>query len=102
MNIINNENTDNDTIKKKKQFERLLTNLIDIRKSDSAIYTKVDDKFYFDLSLLLSASNLDKVVNELTTIVPLQNYNIDEVIKFLSNASNYEEVEDFVKEEGLD
>lgn len=102
MNIINNENTDNDTIKKKKQFERLLTNLIDIQKSDSAIYTKVDDKFYFDLSLLLSALNLDKVVNESTTAVPLQNYNIDEIIKFLSNASNYEEVEDFVKEERLD
>lgn len=101
MNIMSNDNIDGGKLNKTKPFERLLTNLIDIRKSDSAIYTKVDDKFYFDLFLLLSPSNLEKVLHEKSTSVPLQNNNIDEIIKFLSNASELEDIKSLANEMDL-
>ncbi|WP_434336881.1 DEAD/DEAH box helicase [Mesomycoplasma conjunctivae] len=83
-------------------YERLLVNLIDIQKSDSALFTTINNTFYFDLSTVLTPANFKKILSNNAISVPLINQEVDEIIRELESLETSEEVKALAKEKGFE
>ncbi|QJR43300.1 ATP-binding protein [Mycoplasma miroungigenitalium] len=82
-----------------KRYKTILSNLLDVSPNDKAVFTKVDNNYFFDLHKLFSEETYRKIWNKKEFKIEI----IEEKLKFasqqLSQAQNYEEalnlIEDF-------
>ncbi|VEU70367.1 DEAD/DEAH box helicase [Mycoplasmopsis glycophila] len=85
--MINNQN----------KYKVILDNLLEVSNNDSAIFTKVNDKDYFDILSLMTLDEFKRICNEEAFEVSLYEIGLSKVITKLKASNNVEEFVNVLK-----
>ncbi|AJR12359.1 putative DNA helicase [Mesomycoplasma dispar] len=78
-------------------YERLLANLITVERSDSALFTRLDNENYIDLYSVLKLSDFKKLITSPISSVSLSTSEIDDFTEKIEEIDNKDELVEFLK-----
>ncbi|VEU59103.1 AAA domain-containing protein [Mesomycoplasma neurolyticum] len=77
---------------KKKNYKRILDNLLNVDKIDTSLKLTVDEKNFIDLHELLDEKSIENIYLRQNFKVSLSNNNAEKILKDLSNVTNLNEL----------
>ncbi|WP_427909881.1 DEAD/DEAH box helicase [Mycoplasmopsis bovis] len=88
------ENKNNKT----KQYQSILSNLLDVNPSDQAIFTKVNNKYCFDFYSLFGPEAFDLIYSNKNFDIPILEVNLIRICQLLEQSDNADETISILEE----
>ncbi|WP_027120601.1 AAA domain-containing protein [Mycoplasmopsis lipofaciens] len=91
----NKENVDN-------QYQSILNNLLDVSPNDSAVFTRINNKYAFDFYTLFGPEAFNFIYRNNHFDIPILEVNLIRIINILEKIDNYEEMMKLLEENNIE
>ncbi|WP_041594212.1 AAA domain-containing protein [Mycoplasmopsis fermentans] len=85
-----------------KQYQSILDNLLDVSPNDSAVFTRVNNKFAFDFYTIFGPESFSKIYNNKNFDIPILEVNLIRICNLLEEANTYEEIIKILEENNIE
>ncbi|UWV80267.1 hypothetical protein NW069_02765 [Mycoplasmopsis cynos] len=74
------------------KYTTILNNLLDVQPNDSSIFTKIDNKNFFDIKNMLADEEYQKIINEEKFEITLLDGTLLEYMNLIKQTNSIEEL----------